>query len=396
MAVVIIPVYKSNLSEYERISLEQERRVLGNWPTIFIAPESLQFDFGKLSEGTSVERFEDKFFLSVTSYSKLMLSIDLYKRFSCYKFMLIYQLDAFVFSDRLQEFCELGYDYIGAPVERYIEPWSYLQRRVGNGGFSLRKIKSCIAVCQNKEAIIMRRPEAWAPDLVYEYEDLFFAFAANLSEIGFTVPEYRLAREFSLESDSGHAYRKFKAGWRPFGCHAWYKADYQFWRPVIAAYGYELPDIAKVDFQDVRHNSVKKYCLKRLSRLSNRNTVSNFLIQSCRVSNEGLVVWGWGGYSRYCVNQLQNLGLCIKHIFDQNWYYLRMSGELRAAAPLQESVRALAPILVTAGKYTEEVMTKMQDWGMQYGRDFMEFDKFLDYLSDGYIRHLNSKIRETE
>lgn len=56
LAVVVIPIYKSSLSVYERISLEQERRVLRKWPTVFIAPESLQFDYGELSEGTSVEQ----------------------------------------------------------------------------------------------------------------------------------------------------------------------------------------------------------------------------------------------------------------------------------------------------------------------------------------------------
>ena len=73
-----------------------------------------------------------------------------------------------------------------------------------------------------------------------------------------------------------------------------------------------------------------------------------------------------------------------------------MNGELRAAAPLQESVCVLTPILVTAGKYTEEVMSNMQDWGMQYGRDVLEFEKFLDYICDEYVKHLNSRIRETK
>lgn len=45
-----------------------------------------------------------------------MLEADFYRRFGKYKYMLIYQLDAFVFSDKLLDFCEMGYDYIGAPV----------------------------------------------------------------------------------------------------------------------------------------------------------------------------------------------------------------------------------------------------------------------------------------
>ena len=38
-----------------------------------------------------------------------------------YQYMLIYQLDAFVFEDKLDYFCELGYDYIGIPVPDYTD-----------------------------------------------------------------------------------------------------------------------------------------------------------------------------------------------------------------------------------------------------------------------------------
>jgi hypothetical protein len=45
-----------------------------------------------------------------------MLSIDFYKRFRDYKFILIYQLDAYVFRDELEYWCEQDYDFIGAPL----------------------------------------------------------------------------------------------------------------------------------------------------------------------------------------------------------------------------------------------------------------------------------------
>ena len=56
---------------------------------------------------------DDKYFNSafVKAYKD-----TLYSRFEKYEYMLIYQLDAFVFSDRLMEFVEAGYDYIGAPL----------------------------------------------------------------------------------------------------------------------------------------------------------------------------------------------------------------------------------------------------------------------------------------
>lgn len=52
-----------------------------------------------------------------------MLSAEFYDRFAAYEYVLIYQLDAFVFADRLAEFCQMGYDYIGAPVRRLTPLW---------------------------------------------------------------------------------------------------------------------------------------------------------------------------------------------------------------------------------------------------------------------------------
>ena len=77
-----------------------------------------------------------------------MLSRNFYKRFYSYDYMLIYQLDAYVFKDELEYWCKKGYDYIGAPwlklnklktMHEFADPPA-----VGNGGFSLRNIKIAI------------------------------------------------------------------------------------------------------------------------------------------------------------------------------------------------------------------------------------------------------------
>lgn len=48
-------------------------------------------------------------------YNRLMLSEDLYSAFSNYEYILICQSDAYIFRDELKEWCEAGYDYVGAP-----------------------------------------------------------------------------------------------------------------------------------------------------------------------------------------------------------------------------------------------------------------------------------------
>ena len=62
--------------------------------------------------------------------------------------MLIYQTDAFVFRDELKDWCESGYDYIGAPWFEHFTDKEDVGNfiGVGNGGFSLRKIDTHIKV----------------------------------------------------------------------------------------------------------------------------------------------------------------------------------------------------------------------------------------------------------
>ena len=98
--VIVIPIYKDKLSPTEVISLKQLNKILGKYPRVFVAPESLVFDFGSLGYGIHIERFEDKWFQSTTSYSCLMMQKGFYERFSAYEYMLLHQLDVFVFSNR--------------------------------------------------------------------------------------------------------------------------------------------------------------------------------------------------------------------------------------------------------------------------------------------------------
>ena len=152
MIAVVVPVYKNNISSVEMISLMQLKKMLGGFPIILVAPNNLDISL-YISYGIeSVVRFDDNYFKDTLSYSLLCLSIDFYKSFIAYEYILVYQLDAFVFDNRLLEFCEMGYDYIGAPVP--CECWGELPFHVGNGGFSLRKVSSVISVLKRKDIIM--------------------------------------------------------------------------------------------------------------------------------------------------------------------------------------------------------------------------------------------------
>src|ERR1700744_1519211 len=114
-AAVVIPVYKTQLSAYEKVSLKQCKDILGDHPVIFAKPVSLNID-GLISvTGFQSVSFDDHYFESVHGYNELMMAEEFYKSFSDYEYILIYQLDAFVFSDQLDYWCDQDYDYIGAP-----------------------------------------------------------------------------------------------------------------------------------------------------------------------------------------------------------------------------------------------------------------------------------------
>lgn len=235
--VICIPVYKQELSPFEKASLKQLNQVLGKYPRVFIAPESLDFDYQEYGEGISVERFPDYFFNNVSSYSALMLNLDFYQRFTQYEYMLIYQTDAFVFSDRLKEFCHMGYDYIGAPVSRFDPAWHAIDARTGNGGLSLRKISAAIRILKQWDYIMQDSPFI---NLFMQWEDLFWGYCGRREDLSFTVPTVKIAAEFAVQANIAHSYKNILAGWRPFGCHGWYNLNYDFWQKIIEAYGFDF------------------------------------------------------------------------------------------------------------------------------------------------------------
>ena len=246
MVAILIPVYKQNLSITEVIALRQLRKVLGHYPLYFIHPQFLQPDYGELGRGIGREAFADDYFQSTTGYSALMLSEELYGRFTAYEYVLIYQLDAFVFSDRLVEFCQMGYDYIGAPVRRLTPLWHAIEARVGNGGFSLRRVAACLAmlpVWQKMQA----DDHPWSVELL-DCEDAFWGYCGKNSQLDFKVPIIPLALEFAVQENIQHAYKRMLDGWRPFGAHGWNKQDASFWERIMVREGYPVKGLITNDF----------------------------------------------------------------------------------------------------------------------------------------------------
>ena len=160
-----------------------------------------------------------------------MLSKNFYERFLQYTYILIYQPDAFVFSNNLEYFCKLDYDYIGAPWlwgEYKFLDTDHTAWYVGNGGLSLRKTEKFLKMIDDQKELIERNIDA---------EDVFLATMANED---FRIAPIDIALQFSFETRVRECFKR-NENKLPFGCHAWEKYDLEFWKPYIEAYGYTIP-----------------------------------------------------------------------------------------------------------------------------------------------------------
>lgn len=242
---VVIPIYKTELSKSEKLSLDRCLTVLNKHPITVISPQGLSFDkiFFKDVQ-VKFEFFDKTYFQSVDDYSKLMLSTEFYRRFLNYKYILIYQLDALVFKDDLLAWCNKGFDYIGAPWlnEDEVAYWSYqsstarrflkklniffnkgVANGVGNGGLCLRNVKKCLFVL----LIFRQKAYTWKVN-----EDIFWAYFVTSYFPFFKIPDRLTSLQFSFESYPDKCY-ELNNKTLPFGCHAWEKHNIDFWRQFI-------------------------------------------------------------------------------------------------------------------------------------------------------------------
>lgn len=246
---VIIPIYKANLSVLELKSLQQVYSVLGKYPLVIVKPESLDVsDLLKRFPSIKVKSFENQYFNGISGYNKLMLSETFYSEFLHSKYILIYQLDAYIFEDKLTYWCEKDYDYIGAPwlkkpiynlpvisgimtlcriYDRLkgVKNKQELYNKIGNGGFSLRKVDSHYEIVtkqQERVRFFLERKHH-----LYN-EDVFWATVAS-----FNYPEVTEAIDFAFDKYPSLCY-KLNNKKLPFGCHGWYKRKMKsFWKPII-------------------------------------------------------------------------------------------------------------------------------------------------------------------
>lgn len=251
--VIVIPIYNKVLKPYEEVSLKQCFDVLKNYPVTFVCANGFDAQpylnlAARYNKKVSVETFDPIYFNDIKGYNKLMMSKYFYKRFSVYNYILIHQTDAYIFRNELSNWCDLNYDYIGAPWLLDMEGWLYTpdaypleikwfykifgknrMQRTGNGGLSLRKTKSFIFNLSFFNFWVKR----WKSN-----EDNFFSQCISILNPFFKIPPYKKSVQFSFDALPVEAY-KLNNNKLPFGCHAFgrndgaYENNRDFWIDFI-------------------------------------------------------------------------------------------------------------------------------------------------------------------
>ena len=278
-SVIVIPIHKADPTDAELLSFAQCFKILHRHPIKVLAPRNLDLSrYRKLISEFDVIFIDPEWQSSLLQYNVLKRTIFFYKLFNSYDFLLTYELDAFVFKDDLDYWCNRGYDYIGAPwFDDWLLQGSTTITGVGNSGFSLRNMRAARKVLRGirysevlikysnyiTKSVIVRLPK-----IIYElylahksmsefeknydnHEDRFWCISApaHLKKLSFTNPLIRLwastlikkefkiapvedAAQFSFELNPRELY-KLNNHTLPFGCHAWEKYDHDFWKPFI-------------------------------------------------------------------------------------------------------------------------------------------------------------------
>lgn len=264
VAVVIPLSNRTHFLPSEQTSLHHLQTHLPGYDKFFIASPGRQV---QEQPDFQVRRFPNRFFGSAKAHNRLLIWPGFYQVFLDYEFILIYHLDALVFSDQLQFWCDQGYDYIappwlahpGAPYADQLE----FAGKVGCGGFSLRRVRSFLRILQSDKCVFdsdaqwrrrhgkksMLRKALQLPkkyikrsryfsgirrEILHRYlpEDSFWANRAAFYQPDFKVASVDTAVRFGFETLPRECF-SMTGGVLPFGCHAWERYDPEFWQPFV-------------------------------------------------------------------------------------------------------------------------------------------------------------------
>ena len=223
--IVLIPVYKKSLSVDEERNIRVSLKNLDDQDCdiYWLAPEQISKGYYEQVFPTVNWSFHpERFFRSISDYSRLLLSDEFYEIYDEYEHMLILQPDAVVLTQTLNDWLQTPYDYVGAP---WPNGWEYglpirlggevrtitCRAFVGNGGLSLRRPGKIVQLLRDFPEARTAWCDAGNP------EDLLISMLATLSP-SVIIPTIGTASRFSLELEPEFFCALFD-DYPPFGLH---------------------------------------------------------------------------------------------------------------------------------------------------------------------------------
>lgn len=267
---IVIPNHKSHINEEEIISLKSAKKHFIKYDKFFLIPGNLELDFD--ISGFDIKKIDPTYFSTYLKYNEFLVNKKFYEIFLDYDYILIYQLDCLFFQaeSELEKF--IFYDFIGPP---HINIRKKRFTGTMNGGFSLRRIDSCIEALESKKfnllnfkyvqirhflsikrsirlvsfltkvfiqfllKKIFKREKVSFSKLFFQNfskyfnEDVFWSLFVNLFKKDFKLPGFKQASSFGFDKDPKIMF-ELNSQKLPLGCHCWYKdGNRLFWDKYI-------------------------------------------------------------------------------------------------------------------------------------------------------------------
>jgi hypothetical protein len=251
---VVIPIYKSILKKNEEKSLDNTMKKLSRYPIVFLVNDQVEIApyLVKYPQASVMTVSDDWLGVrrGIQGYNEMMMSKDFYELFSDAEYILICHLDAWIFRDEIEQWCDAGYDMVAAPwptrpIYRYFPIKQYVSIRnkiakpekterarmrnhIGNGGLCLRRVQTfrdaCVRYADKIQEYIARGPQKMLCN-----EDVFWAFEPK----DFKLPSVEESFNFSYDCKPHICYR-LNHKKVPMGCHGYArKSRAKFWSQFI-------------------------------------------------------------------------------------------------------------------------------------------------------------------
>jgi len=263
---IVIPTHKTKHESDEELSLRCLDNKLGEIDKFIVCPDKAD---PRISlKNLKTIKFENFHFETWLNYNALLKTKIFWSKFIDYEFILLYQTDCLLFKANIEEWINLDYSFIGPPhINIKKEKLSF----VGNGGFSLRKVKDHWEALNNKKIYLFNTKrqtlkyllgrkrlvyflktifkafliyikkrindknysfkESFISNSIYP-EDIFWCmFGPNLNS-DYKICPAKKAISFGFESAPQLAF-KLNKNKKPFGCHNWTHYDKHFFQNLL-------------------------------------------------------------------------------------------------------------------------------------------------------------------